>query len=312
MRKTVLTAMTGLCAGVAVLASSGLAPAAPPKAAEWQQTGYDAESGLSGVAIASRSGEEGFNALAVRDNKRPGQNRVAELTYRPGQTVDVAPLTWRGGGEPSDLEALDRVPGTTDEYLAVASRGLVYRLKVSDAGEAVDVLDIAPLPAIAQGSDFESFTVVERKGKLAAVWADRGEGADRPATVYAAPFEINKYGESVFGAVRKATFRAPYPTGNVRHASDIDVTKSGRLLISSASDAGNDGPFDSGVSDAGEVTVTRSGKVRLSVDKTPDLVAKFKGHKVEALRCVPGTDLAALGTDDENAGGALTTARLCD
>ncbi|MFC8130149.1 hypothetical protein [Streptomyces sp. NPDC057302] len=310
MRKTVLTAIAATGAGLAVVLSTGLS-SAQPKAAPWQQVGGDIKSGISGLAVTSRSGDA-LHALVVRDNKRPGENRIAEVTYRPGQAAVATPVTWQGGAEPIDLEAIDAVPGTSDEYVAVASRGLAYHLKLMDAGEAVQVLDIAPLPAIGTGDDFESFALTSRHGKTAAIWADRGAGADRPATLYAAPFSINSYGESKFGAVQKATLRAPYPKEDVRHASDIEVTKSGRLLVSSASDAGDDGPFDSAVSDAGRLFVNSAGKVRLSVDKSPELLKKFEGHKIEALHCLPKSPLAALGTDDENAGGSVTTHRLCD
>lgn len=310
MRKTVLTAITALGTGVAVLLTTGMSTA-QPKAGQWQQVGGDVKSGISGLSVTSRPGDA-LSTLVVRDNKKPGDNRIAHVTYRPGGSAEVDPVVWQGTAEPVDLEALDAVPGTSDEYVAVASRGLAYHLKLTDAGESVQVLDTTPLPAIGHGDDFESFTLTARKGKIAAVWADRGAGADRPATLYAAPFSVNAYGESTFGAVKKATFRAPYPSGDVRHASDIEVTKSGRLLISSASDAGDDGPFESAVSDAGKLSLTPGGKVRISVAKSPELLEKFKSHKIEALNCIPGTAYAALGTDDENAGGALTTSRLCD
>lgn len=310
MRKTVLTAMTALGAGIAVVLSTGLS-AAQPEAGRWHQVGDDVKSGISGLTVTSRSGDD-LRALVVRDNKRPGENRIAEVTHRPGRPAAVEAITWQDSIEPVDLEAVDAVPGTSDEFVAVASRGLAYHLKLADAGEAVKVLDITPLPSIGTGDDFESFTLTSRNGKMAAVWADRGAGADRPATLYAAPFSVGSYGESTFGSVRKASLRVPYPTGNVRHASDIEVTKSGRLLVSSASDAGDDGPFDSAVSDAGKLSVNSAGEVRLSVAERPELLEKFEGYKIEGLHCIPGSDLAALGTDDENAGGSLTTRRLCD
>lgn len=319
MRKTVLTTIALLSTGVAVAATTGATAArtsdVPALAATgWQQVGHDMRSGISGLAVASHAGST-YRALIALDNKRPGENRIAQLTYHPGEsgsTTVVRPLDWRGGAEPIDLEALEAVPGTSDEYLAVASRGLVYHLAVTDDGEAVEVRDLSPLPAIGQGDNFESFALVARHGKLAAVWADRGEGDGRPATLYAAPLSFNKYGESVFGTVTKAVYRATYPAGNVRHASDLSVTDSGRLLIASASDEGDDGPFDSAVSDAGSVSLDRSGRVRITVAKSPEVLRKFKDHKVEAVDCVSGSGVAVLGTDDENAGGAVTTARICN
>ncbi|GHI53117.1 hypothetical protein Srubr_29630 [Streptomyces rubradiris] len=318
MRRTALTTIAVLCAGGAVAAGTGVTAArtsdAPAHAATgWTQVGDDMRSGISGLAVTSSRGGA-YRAVIALDNKRRGENRIARLTYSAdgsGRTATVRPLEWNGGAEPIDLEALEAVPGTSDEYLAVASRGIVYHLQATDDGSAVEVRDLSPLPAIGQGDNFESFTLVSRHGKLAAVWADRGEGEDRPATLYAAPLSFNTYGESVFGAVTKAVYHAPYPSGDVRHASDLSVTDSGRLLIASASDQGDDGPFDSAVSDAGSVTLDRSGRVRLTVAKSPGILRKFKGYKVEALDCVSGSGTAVLGTDDENAGGAVTTARIC-
>ncbi|GGV36588.1 hypothetical protein GCM10010277_23150 [Streptomyces longisporoflavus] len=311
MRKSVLAAMTALGAGVAVLLGTGPTAAQPPTDPRWQQVGNDIKSGVSGLAVTSDSGDR-LRTLVVRDNKHPGENRLAEVAYRPGAAAEVTPVAWQGAAEPVDLEALDRVPGTSDEYVAVASRGLIYHLKGHATEKAVRVLDISPLPGIGEGDDFESFSLTSRNGKLAALWADRGAGKKRPATVYSAPFSFGSRGESEFGKVKKAAFRAPYPSGDVRHVSDIDVTKSGRVFVSSASDSGDDGPFDSAVSDAGKLSVSGKGAVRLSLAKSPKLLEKFKGHKIEALHCVPGTHRAALGTDDENAGGSVTTSRLCD
>jgi hypothetical protein len=319
LRRAVLSTIALLGAGVAVAAATGVTAArtgdrATPAAAGWQQVGLDIRSGVSGLAVTSHSGRA-YRALVALDNKRPGEHRIARVTYRAGESghaTDVQPLEWKGGAEPIDLEALEAVPGTSDEYLAVASRGLVYHLESTDDGKAVEVRDLSPLPAIGRGDNFEGFTLVSQHGGLAAVWADRGEGHDRPATLYAAPLSFNEYGESTFGAVTKAVYRAPYPSGDVRHVSDLSVTDSGRLLISSASDEGDDGPFDSAVSDAGSVSIDRSGRVRLRVARHPEALRTFEDHKVEAVECVSGSGIAVLGTDDENAGGAVTAARICD
>ncbi|MET7358267.1 hypothetical protein ABZS76_07415 [Streptomyces sp. NPDC005562] len=327
-RTTVLsTAAVTVATSAAVLLSTGAAatPAATPGATPspgaapsatpgWQQAGDDITSGISGLALADgphgSHGSGGVaHALVVRDNKKPGQNRVGELSYRPGRSAHIEPLAWADGAEPIDLEAIEAVPGASDEFVALASRGLVYHLKVR--GSEAHVLDTSPLPAIAEGDDYESFALTSRHGRMAAVWADRGAGKERPATVHAAPFSFNEYDEAEFGRVSTTRLRAPYPTGAVRHASDISVTDSGRLLVSSASDVGDDGPFDSAVMDAGTLSVNRSGKIRLSVAKHPDVLRKFKGHKIEAVECAPGSGPAVLGTDDENAGGYVNSADLC-
>ncbi|WP_409238480.1 hypothetical protein [Streptomyces sp. PA5.6] len=310
------TTTTVLTATAALLSAGGLtASAAHAPGGGWQKVGDDIKSGISGLAVTSGGLRQGgTDAVVVRDNKKPGENRLARLTHAPGADrsapASVEPLTWKGTAAPIDLEAIEAVPGARDEYVALASRGLVYHLKVT--GPDIQVLDTSPLPAIADGDDYESFALTSRHGKLAAVWADRGAGEKRPATLRAAPFSFNKYGEADFGPVTTARLRAPWPTGDVRHASDISVTPSGRLVTSSASDAGDDGPFASAVLNAGELTVSRSGKVRLSVSKSPEVVRKFKGVKIEAVECLPGSGgKALLGTDDENAGGSVNSASVC-
>jgi hypothetical protein len=297
----VLAAATATLALVTVGRAGAVGP--------WESVGDDVKSGVSGLALTGHS-DGTVQALIVRENKKPGDNRIAQLTYTEGESAsaDVTPVTW-DGAEPIDLEAVEAVPGAPGEYVALASRGLVYHLELT--GSTVKVLDLSPLPGIREGDDFESFALASKGGKLAAVWADRGDGAERPATVFAAPFSYNKYGDAKFGGLQKASFRAPYPTGDVRHVSDISVTGNGRMLVSSASDAGDDGPFDSAVSAAGRVRISESGAVRLTVSKSPAVLEKFTGFKVEALECVPGSGDAVLGTDDENKGGSVRTGSLC-
>ncbi|MCX4830245.1 hypothetical protein OG746_16055 [Streptomyces sp. NBC_01016] len=307
-----------LCAALVTLALAAPARAdAPadtaPRTGGWQQVGDDATSGVSGLALSGRAAADGaVDALVVHDNKKPGQSRISRVTFHPSAPKDttVAPVAW-DGMEPKDLEAIEAVPGTDGEFMALASRGLVYRLHVD--GNTARVLDLTPLPAIPEGADFEGFALGTAHGKTVAVWADRGAGADRPATVFAAPFSLNEYGEAEFGSVRKAEFRAAYPKGDVRHVSDISIAKSGRIMASSASDAGDDGPFASAVSEAGRVSLNASGSaatLRIGAPRSaPD---RFDGRKIEAVECLPGADgRALLGTDDENLGGFVKSASVC-
>ncbi|WP_234380275.1 hypothetical protein [Streptomyces sp. CMB-StM0423] len=297
--------MAWLTAAAALLAMAGTAPAGADDA--WRKVGADARSGVSGAAYEGRTGA-GVDVLVVHDNKRSGQQRLSRITHGEGPAA-VTPLTW-DGAEPSDLEAIEAIPGVPGEYLALASRGIVYRLKVT--GSTATVVDYAPLPAIGEGDDFESFALVAQNGRLAALWADRGAGASRPATVYAAPLTFASWGQPQFGTVTRRDYRATYPADDgTRHISDISVTDSGRVLASSAADAGDDGPFDSAVSNAGRVTVSPAGRVRLTL-ASPTVLETYPGYKIEAVECLPGTTDAFLGTDDENHGGHVRTTPLCE
>lgn len=310
----IAAAGTVLATGIAVAVTTGTAPAQSAEPDGWHSIGSGTASGISGIAVTERT-VEGFDALVVRDNKLPGENRIARVAHRAGANPRVEPLTWEGGDEPIDLEAIDQVPGTPDEYVAVASEGIGYHLKVTEG--AAEVLDLFPLPAIAPGDNFENFALTSPSqdgngdGELVAVWADRGED-DRPGTLYAAPLSFGEYDEAIFGPVRTAQVRAPYPAEDVRHASDLTITASGDLLVSSASDPGDTGPFDSAVYVAGHVGLDSSGAVRLTAAEAPRALETFQGHKIEALDCLPDSPQAALGTDDEASGGALTTAPLCE
>lgn len=278
-------------------------------AAPWQKVGADALGGVSGIAFEGRSADGAkVQALVVHDNKGSGQRRLSRITHREGSD-DISPVTW-DGPEPSDLEAIEAIPGMPSEYMAVASRGIVYRLKV--VGDTATVVDYAPLPSIGEGDDFEGFALVGRNGNLAALWADRGAGAERPATLYSAPLTFASWGQPQFGGVTRRTYRAPYPdAGAARHISDISVTDSGRILVSSAADAGDDGPFDSAVSEAGRVSVSATGRVRVTLAPSPTLLGTFPQYKIEAVECPPGSGDALLGTDDENLGGYVRTAPFC-
>ncbi|MCP3757032.1 esterase-like activity of phytase family protein [Streptomyces sp. TBY4] len=302
-----LQRMAWLTAAATLLTVLAAAPAGADGA--WQKVGGDARSGVSGIAFEGRTADgAGVDVLVVHDNKRSGQPRLSRITHREG-TDGISPITW-DGPEPVDLEAIEAIPGMPGEYLALTGRGIVYRLKVT--GATATVVDYSPLPAIGEGDDFESFALVAQNGRLAALWADRGAGADRPATLYAAPLTFAAWGQPLFGPVTRRAYRTPYPTGDgTRHISDIAVTDSGRIITSSASDAGDDGPFDSAVSDAGRVTVSAAGRVRVTLAASPTVLGTFPQYKIEGVECLPGSADALLGTDDENLGGYVRTMPFC-
>ncbi|MFJ7999407.1 hypothetical protein ACIQ7D_20010 [Streptomyces sp. NPDC096310] len=307
MKLPMLQRMARLTAATTLLTVLGTSPAGADSA--WQKVGGDARSGVSGLAYEGRTEDgTGTHVLVVHDNKRSGQQRLSRITHREGSD-SVSPLTW-DGAEPVDLEAIEAIPGTPGQYVALASHGIVYRLAVT--GSTATVVDYSPLPAIGEGDDFESFALVAQGGGLAALWADRGAGADRPATLYAAPLTFAPWGQPQFGTVTRRAYRAAYPTAEgTRHISDISVTGSGRIIMSSAADAGDDGPFDSAVSYAGRVSVSTAGRVRVTLAASPTVLGTFPQYKIEGVECLPGSTDTLLGTDDENLGGYLRTMPLC-
>ena len=300
-------------AAAALATAATVLPAYAGDGDGWQSAGKGKTSGISGIAVAgSEGGKDAVDAIIVRDNKKSDENRIASVSYKDGEDPEVDPLDWEGDALPTDLEALDNVPGEPGGYLAVESSGKAYHLRVK--GGTAEAVATFTLPAVESGDEIENFTIgtpasdgaSTEDGKQVAVWGNRVRH-DRPGTLHAATVSFDAAGEAQFGEVESAEVSAPYPAKDVRHASDARLTDSGALVVSSASDPGDDGPFDSAVYTAGRVSLSDSGAVTLSVDEDPEVLKKFEKHKVEALTCLPGSDKAVLGTDDENEGGSLTT-----
>ncbi|MFG2894832.1 hypothetical protein [Streptomyces sp. NPDC048248] len=281
-----------------------------PQDAKWQRVGDGITAGISGLAAAGRHGAA-VDTLAVRDNKKPGENRLVAVRYSPDAKPRVREVTWRGE-QPVDLEAIDAVPGRDGSYVAVSSSGTAYHIQREiqgdgREGDTVRVVRATRLPGVAADDNYEGFALIAAQGTIAAVWADRGQD-DRPGKLTAAEWNPRTH---TFGKRDSKEFRVPYPTKDVRHISDVKISGSGALTVSSASDPGDDGPYDSALYDAGRVLIGRDGDVRLSLSAAPHRLATFPGHKIEALLCLPRSREGILGTDDENDGGSLTSAAFC-
>ncbi|QGV78598.1 hypothetical protein [Streptomyces ficellus] len=277
------------------------AHAAPAHASDWQRVGDGITSGISGIAV-DRVDDGTADLLAVRDNKKPGENRLVALRVRPGAEPRVRPVAWPGE-QPVDLEAIDAVPGRPHEYVALASDGTAHRIRWERGQAAVRVLASFSVPGVSRDDNYEGFALAAAPGgRTVAVWADRGQD-ERPATLSAARWDPRG---NTFGRPVSAEFRVPYPARAVRHISDVEVSATGRVTVSSASDPGDDGPYDSALFDAGRVAGGPGDHVRLTVHGSPRRLATFPGHKIEALACLPRSRAGLVGTDDENGGGSLT------
>ncbi|GAA4831950.1 hypothetical protein [Saccharopolyspora rosea] len=291
MRRTLVGA-----AAVVFALTGPVAVAAP--ADDWQFVGPGMTSGISGIALADGTASDA-RAVVVRDNKKPGENRAALVDLHEGELTGVRPLAWHGE-LPVDLEAIGAVPQAPGEYVALASSGRAFHIRLDR--DAVTVLGAFPLPQDRAYPNYEGFGLARIGGGLVAVWAERGDGA-RPGTLYAATFDA---ATGRFGRVRSVPFRAPFPTADVRHVSDLQVRPDGAVLVSSASDPGDDGPFQSALYVAGRV-VRDGDEVSVAADHEPRELARFDGHKVEGITGLG--DGVLVGSDDENLGGSVRVVR---
>jgi hypothetical protein len=276
--------------GLLLALSAGLAAPGPAAATDvtWTRVGTGSTQGISGITAAGSGGW-----VVVRDNKSSGQNRVSLL----GAGGAVTPLSWPGS-PPSDLEAIDAVPGRSGQYAVVTSGGAGRVVAVS--GTSLTVVRSFTLPT--GRNQNEAFALTRFGGTTVAVWGNRGSTTS-PGRLFAATFDPSTGG---FGAVARGTVTVPYPTTAVRHISDAEVL-GGRIVVSSASDPGDSGPFASALYDVGTVRLA-SGRARLALS-TPASLGTFAGHKVEAVACTGGRGI--LGTDDEKQGGRTAPFSFC-
>ncbi len=253
----------------------------------WSRVATGTTGGVSGLAAA----DTGW--LIVRDNKLAGQNRIARLD----EDGRVTSLAWPGTA-PQDLESLAAVPGMSGTYVTLTSAGRGYVISLGATSVAVSRTFTVP-----RGSaNIESFALTSASSALVALWATHGSPT-APAKLSAATISLTT---GAFGRVAKVSVTVPYPTTAVRHISDLAVVGS-RIVASSTSDPGANGPFASALYDLGSVSVL-NGRAVLSMH-APTSLATYAGHKVEGIACAGTTGL--LGSDDEKQGGWVRTESFC-
>jgi hypothetical protein len=283
----------GLVAATAgALVSCGLPPPGgppplTPPTTTWQQVGTGATGAISGLAPAPGGW------LIARDNKANGQNRISRLS----DSGQVAAVTWPGAA-PGDLESLTAVPGAPGRWATLTSEGAGTIFSIS--GSTLSIEQTFTVPKGTAGIEGLAFTAPG--ATTVAVWSTRGSSS-APAKVFAATFEPST---GSFGQVATATVTVPFPTANVRHISDVTLIGP-RIVASSASDPGPNGPFDSALYDIGTVALA-GGRAVLTMG-SPTSLGTFPGHKVEGIACSGTAGL--LGTDDENQGGWVRSASFC-
>jgi hypothetical protein len=257
--------------------------------------------GISGMAALGQQGNT-IRYLIIHDNKQPGEPRLAIITNEKGSQPLYKTLTWPDSNPPVDGEALSAMPGFENSFMVMSSDGILFHLKIDPSTNLVQVAHTYSIAQIPSGSNYEGLSLQKINDTYLVVWGHRGNG--NPGVIYWSVFDPDV---SSFSSIGSESFVVPWPVENVRHISDMKLDPSGKLYIASATDTGDDGPFQSAVYLAG---IFDAQGQTISFKKNPDLkpIMKFDKHKVEALEFVPGTsEKMILGSDDENMGGWIYT-----
>ena len=273
---------------LAALALAGC-PQRPPADAAWQPLGPQRERTVSGLA------RDGDGFVVVHDNKHAGEPRMAFLSPRNGVSgLEYRALSWHGAPLPVDLEAIVREPGDARAFLAATSRGDFFRVLLRE--DTAQATTLASLPCT---DEIEGLDVWSIEARLCLIWAERGEDR-RPATLSWGWFDAHS---GTVTGLSKTTLAMPSLGAHTRHVSDLRVTPAGALVVSSATDPGNRGPFSSAVWEAGQFRAVE-GAITFQPAAPPRRLHFAAGQKIEAIEWIsPG--VMALGADNEDLGGAI-------
>lgn len=293
-RLLLLSALISLAASTAGSAQQG----------RWFDVGGTFERDISGLTVVHADSQRVLSVV-VHDNKYPDEVRFGLLGVSRDGEVRYRPLAWPEEMlKPVDLESLSAHPDGDGSLLALTSKGVGAHVRINDERTAVEVIATfeVPLP-VEHRPEAEGFVLWRAADStLWALWGDRGSD-EIAGTLFWGRFNPENYGIAVEGSQR---IRVPWPTTpEVRHLSELRVDAAGVVMITSASEASNDGPFDGAVYVAG--TVQAMGDELLFTNCEPLVaVQRFPGRKLEALDMIGSSDSGLiLGTDNENQGSAI-------
>lgn len=265
----------------------------------WHQLGVGITEGISGLAVVEHSARETI-LLAVHDNKEPGQKRLSLVVRNASGDINTREVSWMGEPLAIDLEAICRVPGD-ESFAALTSRGALYRLHLNVASsEATFAAPAAGVPNAAEERQFEALDIQVVNGQTIACWAERGDNA-APGIIFCSTVDP---ATMIFAEPQALQVKAPWPTEQTRHISDLRILPNGTVLVASASDPGNAGPFAGAIYAAASVTPAADRPTLLAAEPATRLFTTSR--KIEALELLPGAAGGmVLGSDDEDLGAAV-------
>lgn len=266
----------------------------------WTSIGMQPAIAISGLARIDEGHR--LELLVVHDNRLPGEVRLSRLRV---EDASHRPVAWPGDELPIDLEAVTPVPGRPGLFLTITSGGDAALVQLTGGG--ADLLGAFTLPDRPPRPQFEGLSVQRLGDVLVAAWGDRGAGT-QSGRIYWGVFDLESPGMTVAGTVE---MRAPYPPpedATTRHISDLRIARDGRLWLSSASDPGDRGPFESAVYEAGRFRVEGEA-IRFDPSPSPTPLHTYR-RKIEAIELTADESQFVLGTDDEASGGAIATLPL--
>lgn len=266
---------------------------------QWHSLGETKSIGISGIAAIDKE-----HFLVVHDGKKPDHPRLGIVSWQEGKEPVLAQLDWCDKTNlPMDLEAITAIPNHEHDYLVLESKGSVRRIQLEGNNGCKTTLAPFDLPTATAKSNMEALALHCFGLDCILVWAERGDDK-QAAKLSWAKFDVDK--NTVASAESKTSeFTASYPSLNRRSISDIAIDKQGAMWISSASDPGDEGPFQSAIYRLGVFSINNSGINWIPSFDNTQPITKYETEnvKIEGISFIQ--DNLIIGTDDENNGSKI-------
>ena len=256
-----------------------------PSDDDWSLISAKRKHSVSGVVVAENIW------YVVHDNKKPDQPKMGWIDPIKKQYHS---LEWKNKKHPIDLEALTTISDKPLEMVAMTSRGNCFHIKINKKENTVETIKEFSIPGVVPPMNLEGLSIQKTDGGYYIVWADRGLN-DRFGNIFYGFLNLKT---GTIEPEASHSFFTPWPENNVRHITDLYIEKNGNCWVSSASDPGDDGPFDSAVCRVGQFQL-KNDTLKFTEEPNPHFI-KEKQYKIEALNVMSGKGCFA--TDDENAG----------
>lgn len=266
---------------------------------QWHSLGEQKTLGISGIAPIDSE-----NFLVVHDGKKTEHPRLSIVTWKEDKQPVLKQIDWcNDSAPPIDLEAIAVIPNRSKEYLLLESKGKVTRIQLEN-NKSCNTIAQFDLPTSTAKSNMEGLALSCFTQKCVLVWAERGD--DKQAAILSwSEFDIDR---NIVAKPNKTPyqFNASYPSVNHRSISDISLDNHGGVWVSSASDPGDNGPFESALYKLGifKEKISQIEWLPLSDNTSPFIKYQNENIKIEGISFIT-QDRLIMGTDDENMGGKI-------
>jgi hypothetical protein len=261
---------------------------------KWAAVKGGRQGGISGLAPM---GDGRF--LAALDNKNVADDHVAVVEIKgDGSAPTYRAIPWpKDATSPVDLESITAVPGVPNKFLALESAGRVNEIELIDDSKSIKVIKTFQLPNIENGDNYESIALKKAGNGFVMLWAHRGQSAT-PAKLRWGILYLNA---GTISGVNTANISVVWPTaGDVRHIAEICIDENDGVIVSSASDSGDSGPFACALYRIGKISVSDKGEPSIAFEPKPIELYRTEQYKIEGV--VPVAGGFAVASDDENNG----------